>query len=132
MKRIALFAALAVAISASAAFGHDIYSKFYEGGAPGLGRWCCSGDEEGKTGDCAPATYEIRPNGDAVMESRRYPGKKILVAKHRILWMSIPGGEKYEAHYCGIPRYASSTPPNDDDPDLEFITYCAAIVPGGV
>lgn len=126
----ALLIALGVAVSATGGVAaHEMYSKFYEGGAPGLGRWCCSGDEEGKTGDCAPATYEIRRNGDAVMESRRYPGKKIIVAKHRILWMSIPGGEKYEAHYCGIPRYAGSPPPNDDDPDPEFITYCAAIVP---
>ena len=128
MIRLALlFVLLAGPVAA-----HEIYNNFYSGGAPGLGRWCCNGNAEGTSGDCAPATYEMLPNGDALMQSKRYPGKVIHVAASRILWMTIPGGEAFEAHLCALPRSPSDGPPTAEDPDPEFVTLCAAISPGGV
>lgn len=133
----AILAALLVALwilffGAVVVMAHAPYDSFYSGGAPGIGRWCCNGDLNGTTGDCAPATYTMLRNGDALMVSKRYPGKQIHVAAHRILWMALPGGEMFEAHYCGVPRTSGGPAPTADDPDPEFITYCVAIAPGGV
>jgi hypothetical protein len=124
--RLAVLALLA----AGPALAHDIYGQFYSGGAPGVGRWCCNGNTEGTTGDCAPAEYRMLPDGSALMQSKRYPGKTIHVAAGRILWMTIPGGEAFEAHLCALPRRPGEavTP---DDPDPEFVTLCAAINPRG-
>lgn len=127
-----LVAAWILLFGAAAVMAHAPYDSFYSGGAPGIGRWCCNGDLNGTTGDCAPATYEMLRDGSALMQSKRYPGRTIRVAAHRILWMALPGGEMYEAHYCGIPRTPGGPPPNVDDPDPGFITFCAAIAPGGV
>ncbi len=123
---------LVALVCAGTALGHAPYDNFYSGGAPGVGRWCCNGNLEGTTGDCAPATYQMLRDGSALMQSKRYPGKTIHVAAHRILWMSIPGGEAFEAHLCAVPRTPGGIPPNEDDIDPEFIVYCAAIAPGGV
>ena len=124
--------ALLLACMAGPVAAHDIYGNFYSGGQPGVGRWCCNGNAEGTAGDCAPATYTMQRDGSALMVSKRYPGKVIHVAAHRILWMSIPGGEAWEAHLCALPRTATDPAPNADDPDPEFVTLCAAIAPGGV
>lgn len=114
------------------AYSHAPYDNFYSGGAPGVGRWCCNGDLNGTTGDCSPASYEILKDGSAILVSRRYPGKQIHVAEHRILWISLPGGEAFDAHICAVPRTPGGPPPNADDIDPEFIVYCVAIKPFGV
>ncbi len=128
----AIISACLVLLGVTVARAHAPYDKFYSSGEPGVGRWCCNGNLEGTAGDCAPAAHTMLKNGDALMVSRRYPGKTIHVAAHRILWMALPGGEAFEAHYCGVPRTPGGPPPNADDPDPEFVTYCVAITPGGV
>jgi hypothetical protein len=125
------FAVLLI-FAAGTARAHDVYRDFYSGGAPGLGRWCCSGNLEGTSGDCSPAEYKVLRDGTAVMWPKMYPGKAIMVPAHRILWMSVPGGEMFEAHYCGKPKVPGVTYNLEDDPDPEFTTICAAIRPGGV
>lgn len=129
--RAALAAALILACST--AWGHSPYDGFYSGGAPGLGRWCCSGDLDGQTGDCSPATYKMNRDGSAFFSPKQFPGKTILVPRDRILWMSPPDPEarKFEAHWCGKPR-PEGVLPTDDDPDPEFLTICASIQPRGV
>jgi hypothetical protein len=113
------------------AYSHEIYGQFYSSGEPGVGRWCCNGNTEGTAGDCAPAEYTMQRDGSALMVSKRYPGKVIHVAAHRILWLSVPGGEEYDAHLCAVPRVQGGPPPNEDDIDSSFIVYCAAIKPFG-
>ena len=112
---------------------HAPYDGFYSGRAPGLGRWCCNGNLEGTAGDCSPADYTMNRDGSAFFRPRQHPGKAILVPAHRILWMRLPDPEasKFEAHWCGVPR-AEGVLPTDDDPDPAFVTFCAAIAPGGV
>lgn len=119
-------------LGATYARSHAPYNDFYSSGTPGVGRWCCNGDLNGTTGDCAPASYEMLKDGTALLVSRRYPGKKIHVAAHRILWMSLPGGEAFDAHICAVPRVPGGIAPNEDDIDHEFIVYCVAIKPFGV
>ena len=114
------------------ALAHDVYRDFYSGGAPGLGRWCCSGNLEGTAGDCSPAEYKVLRDGTAVMWPKQWPGQAVMVPAHRILWMSVPGGEMFEAHWCGVKKMAGITYNLEDDPDPVFTTICAAIRPGGV
>jgi hypothetical protein len=105
---------------------HDIYMTLHE--KMDISKMlCCGGDE--KTGDCEAVTYQILPNGDAIFTSRRY-GKPVLVAKDKIGWFGVPGGEYSEAHWCGRPGQFTHTDPTQIDP--EFTTYCAFIAPGGV
>lgn len=110
---------------------HDIYNRLYEKGEPN-GRLCCGGDPV--TGDCEGiANYEVLPNGDALFVTQRYGGKTVRIGKEKIGWMMIPGGEAFEAHWCGVPRTkVYLAPVQDDNPDTEFWTYCAFIAPGGV
>lgn len=112
----------------SAPKAHDIYLPLREKGEP-TGMLCCGGDE--KTGDCEAigSNYEILENGDAIMVSKRY-GRAVRVAKSKIGWMSVPGGEYSEAHWCG--RVGAVTSPTPDQIDPGMITYCAFIAPGGV
>lgn len=121
---------VAVMAGASAAKGHAPYNDFYSSGTPGVGRWCCNGNLEGTTGDCAPAEYRLLRDGSAMMRSKRYPDKEIHVAATRILWLTLPGAEAFEAHLCAVPRQVG-TLPNAEDPDPEFTTLCAAINPRG-
>jgi hypothetical protein len=130
MVRLAL-AAFAY-ISPLYAFAHDVYRDFYSGGAPGVGRWCCSGNLEGTSGDCSPAEYKVLRDGTAVMWPKQWPGQAVMVPAHRILWMSVPGGEAFEAHWCGVKKMAGIAYDLEDDPDPVFTTICAAIRPGGV
>ena len=126
--------AAALILACSTASGHDVYKDFWSGGSPGLGRWCCSGDLDGKTGDCSPASYKLLRNGDAIFYPKKYPGAAVLVPAHRILWMNLPDPEagKYEAHLCAKPRSELSAAPTEDDPDPNYIVFCAAITPPGV
>jgi hypothetical protein len=126
-----LAAALVFAWTVSAR-AHDVYRDFYSGGAPGVGRWCCSGNLEGTAGDCSPAEYKVLRDGTAIFWPKQHPGKAIMVPAHRILWMSVPGGEMFEAHWCGVKKMAGITYNLEDDPDPVFTTICAAIRPGGV
>jgi hypothetical protein len=110
---------------------HDVYFNLRNDLTP-TGRLCCGGDPV--TGDCEAVSYEMQPNGDAVFTSRRY-GRKVLVGKDHITWAAVPGGEAFEAHWCGKPRDKLMYSPgevNADQPDTETWTYCAFIAPGGV
>jgi hypothetical protein len=101
---------------------HDIYTNQREKGLP-TGFPCCGGDPE--TGDCEAVQYRMLPNGDAVVTSNRYK-RQVLIAGPRIAWMTIPGGEWSEAHWCGKPRSgmtsAQALPPDADQPDPETWT----------
>jgi hypothetical protein len=119
---------------------HDIYKELYENGRyrneGGVGLQCCGGDPY--DGDCEPvgSNYAILPNGDAVFASRRYSAN-VLVARDKIMWMSIRGGEFSEAHWCGRLRVELVSPergidpPTELNPDPRFYTYCATIAPHG-
>ena len=87
---------------------HDIYKELNENGRyrneGGVGLQCCGGDPY--DGDCEPvgSNYAILPNGDAVFASRRYSAN-VLVARDKIMWMSIRGGESRRrtgAVDCGL------------------------------
>jgi hypothetical protein len=132
LRKAAVAAAAAALLAVPAAKGHDLYKDFWSGGSRGLGRWCCSGNAEGTMGDCSPATYRMRPDGSAVMRPRQFPDREILVPKHRILWTTVPGGEAFEAHWCGRPKQPDGLYDVAEDPDPGFVTFCAAIAPGGV
>ncbi|WP_146140228.1 hypothetical protein [Alsobacter soli] len=121
--RLASLVALA-SLAAAPAQSHDIYNGLKDP----AGRLCCGGDPV--TGDCEPVEYRMLPNGDALMDSRRY-GRSVLVAHDKIIWMAVPGAEEVEAHWCGRP-YASSGY-HTGEPlqiDQNFYTLCAFIRPG--
>jgi hypothetical protein len=125
--------ALLIALLCVPAAAHSPYDGFFSGGAPGVGRWCCNGNLEGTAGDCSPAEYKMNADGSAFFWPKQHPGKAILVPAHRIIWGGPPDKEamKFEAHWCGLPR-APTQLPDADDPDPEFITFCASLWPGGV
>lgn len=134
MKRAAtlLLAAQLSGISGQLA-AHDYYGGFFSGGAPGVGRWCCSGDLDGKTGDCSPAEdWRDQKDGSMLVRPRQYPDAWILVPAHRILpdGPPDPKAREFPVHWCGKPRPpgVAMTP---DDPDPRFITICASRFPGG-
>jgi hypothetical protein len=134
------FAALGLAaalfrLSMGEAYGHEYYNKLRESYDQTTGRLCCGGDPQ--TGDCEAVAYQILPNGDAIFFTSRYGQRKVLIAKERIFWMAVPGGEANEAHWCGKPRSAfpsagAALPVDAEQPDPEVWTYCAFIAPGGV
>ncbi len=128
-----VYTVAALCLYATTTSAHDPYREFWSGGAPGIGIWCCSGNLEGTTGDCSPATYQMNSDGSAFFSPKQYPGATILVPGNRILWMSLPDPEarKFEGHWCGRPR-PEGVLPTADDPDPAYITICAAIAPGGV
>lgn len=132
LAAILLAALVLVGVAVTKAVAHDVYRDFYSGGAPGVGRWCCSGNLEGTAGDCSPAEYRVLRDGTAVMWPKQWPGQAIMVPAHRILWMSVPGGEMFEAHWCGVKKRPGVDYDQSDDPDPVFSTICAAIRPGGV
>lgn len=152
LKRGALFFAAVLSVAGvsscsgtAPAWSHDVYKHFYDRyddeGKPAQGaRWCCSGNLEGTTGDCSPATITMNRDGSAYFTPKQHPGKHILVSKDRILWGTIPHedkalqrrAEQFEAHWCGVPRPSYDMQPTDMDPDPAFKTYCAIIAPGGV
>jgi DNA-binding response OmpR family regulator len=82
--------------------------------------------------EIVPEEGKVLRDGTAIFWPKMYPGKAIMVPAHRILWMSVPGGEMFEAHYCGKPKVPGVTYDLEEDPDPEFTTICAAIRPGGV
>ena len=144
MLRLALALALVgfvlPAFSQQPHVGHDIYRDLYPNGAyrgeGGEGVPCCGDDPI--HGDCEPVgdKYRILANGDAVMQVKRYGNAEVTIPAHRILWMTIRGGQFSEAHWCGKPRakFASGAyeKPSEEQPDPAFWTYCATIIPGGV
>lgn len=105
--------------------GHDIYMHLHEKMDPAK-MLCCGGDE--KTGDCEAVTYQILPDGDAIFTSKRYSAQ-VRVAKDKIGWFSVPGGEWSEAHWCGKPGNPKLDPLQIDP---GYVTYCAFIAAGGV
>lgn len=126
--------AAAVFLACVPAFAHDYYRNFYSGGAPGLGRWCCSGDLDGTTGDCSPAIdWKENPDGSMYVRPKQFPDAWILVAPHRILpdGPPDPDARKFPVHWCGKQRALGSAP-DKDDPDPNFVTICASRWPGGM
>lgn len=130
------------AFLASAALAHDIYSNVYEYNAPkDQGRkLCCGGGEKG---DCEGLGYEDMaetPDGIVII-SKRYKAR-VFIPRHRIQWDVPRDGYSGEAadpksthpiHWCGKPRSAAPGWGVDrDNPDPDFITFCAFIAPGGV
>src|SRR4051794_3174367 len=112
---------------------HDIYSGFFENGRyrneGGIGLPCCGDDPI--NGDCEPvgSAFSILPNGDVVFTSQRYQ-TKVLVARDKVLWISLRGGEFSEAHWCGRPRPDGVlSSPIKLNPDPWFWTLCAMISP---
>lgn len=128
---------IVILVAAGMAHAHDIYTRLYSGGAPGVGQWCCSGDPDPAKGDCEAvgSDYQMQPDGSAIFTSRRWGVRKVHVAADKITWLPVPGGEGSEAHWCGKPRSMMLNPPpvgEQDQIDPETWTYCAFIVPGGV
>lgn len=109
------------------AHAHDVYNQLRSA----TGQLCCGGDPV--TGDCEGiVSPHENVDGSATFFSKRY-GASVLVAKDKITWLPVPGGEDYEAHWCGVPRAkVPLAPVNDDNPDPGFWTYCAFWAPGGV
>lgn len=109
---------------------HDIYNNLRQDGTT-TGRLCCGGDPV--TGDCEAVRYQMNPDGTATFLSERYGKVSVLIGADKITWMSVPGGEHSEAHWCGVPRTKVQLAPIDaENPDPNFWTYCAFIAPGGV
>jgi hypothetical protein len=107
---------------------HDVYTQLRST----TGQLCCGGDPV--NGDCEAigSRYRIEPGGDAIFESGRYHAQ-VRIARDKITWLPVPGGEDSEAHWCGVPRSkVYLAPVNQDNPDASFWTYCAFISPGGV
>jgi hypothetical protein len=122
------FASSAVLGSLAPAAAHDVYTQLRST----TGQLCCGGDPV--TGDCEAigTRYKIEPDGDAIFMSSRYHAQ-VRIAKDKITWLPVPGGEDSEAHWCGVPRTkVYLAPVNAENPDLAFWTYCAFIAPGGV
>lgn len=109
-------------------FAHDVYTQLRST----TGQLCCGGDPV--TGDCEAigTNYKIEPDGDAIFESSRYHAQ-VRIARDKITWLPVPGGEESEAHWCGVPRSkVYLAPVNQENPDTSYWTYCAFIAPGGV
>ncbi len=120
--------------------GHDIYKDLNTDGSyreyGKLGSPCCGGDPV--WGDCEPvgSDYRLLPTGDVIFVIHRYGKAEVLIAKERILWITIKGGEFSQAHWCGTPRTKVAgnrdvEPVEPLDPDPDFVTKCATIAPGG-
>ncbi len=116
---------------------HDIYSNVFENGhyrnEGAIGAPCCGDDPI--NGDCEPvgSAFTILSDGDVLFTSRRYHAK-VLVARDKVLWLTLRGGEFSEAHWCGrlrenLVQSNGYSPPTTLNPDPEFWTYCAMISP---
>ena len=115
-----------VVLMVNQASAHDVYRELR---SP-TGQLCCGGDPV--TGDCEAVNYQVNPDGSATFQSRRY-GASVLIGASKITWLPVPGGEAFEAHWCGVPRTKVQLAPfTDENPDPTFWTYCAFIAPGGV
>jgi hypothetical protein len=99
------------------AWAHDVYTQLR---SP-AGQLCCGGDPV--TGDCEGIVNPVqREDGSALFYSKRY-SHTVQIAAQKIVWMPVPGGEDYEAHWCGVPRYKVYLAPiNADNPDQDFWT----------
>lgn len=129
--------------SSTEAYPHDIYSNVYEFNAPkdGPRKLCCGGDPV--NGDCEGLTYEDMQEveGGIRIVSKRYKAV-IFVPRHRIQWDIPRDGYSGEAadktnsfplHWCGKPRTAApGWPVGPDNPDPNYVTFCAFLAPGGV
>lgn len=112
--------------SSTEAYPHDVYKGVYGR----KGNLCCGGDPQ--AGDCEALNWDQihTDRGVTIIDSKRY-GHPVLVPEDRIVWGGIPGEVPGTAgHWCGIPRVAGATSP--DQPDPSFLTFCAFIAPGGV
>jgi hypothetical protein len=116
---------------------HDIYADLFENGgyrnegAKGLP--CCGDDPI--NGDCEPvgSAFSILPDGDFLFTSQRHHAQ-IQVARDKVLWMTLRGGEFSEAHWCGrlrreLVQSEGVHPPTTLNPDPVFWTFCAMISP---
>lgn len=126
----------------SPARAHDHYGGVYEyNKPPGQGRLCCGGDE--KTGDCEGLmSDQIHESADGVtILSKRYQAK-VFIPMARIQWdyprtqdgMPAFPHDVYAGHWCGKPRsdWPAGGKPTPENPDPNFFTFCAFMLPGGV
>ena len=117
---------------------HDIYADLFENGRyrneGAKGVPCCGDDPI--NGDCEPvgSAFSILPNGDVLFTSQRHRAQ-VLVARDKVLWMTLRGGEFSEAHWCGrlrgelVQSELNVHPPTTLNPDPVFWTFCAMISP---
>jgi hypothetical protein len=134
--RMAMAAVFAFACILTRADAHDIYSNVREFNDPNK-MICCGGGEH--VGDCEAVEYRVIPDeqgGGALFLTKRYGGKWVHIAKDKIAWDKVKGGEAFEAHWCGKPyAHMGEFRPDKGDPlqpDPDFFTYCAFLQPGGV
>jgi hypothetical protein len=113
---------------------HDIYTDLHSDGSVGSGdllNLCCSGSEN--EGDCEGISDPVlHPDGSASFFSRRW-NQMIKVAAGKIVWKAIPGGERFPAHFCGVPRNLMGYIPPDSELQIDpiFYVYCAFVSPYG-
>jgi hypothetical protein len=124
--------ALALVIAyITGAQSHDIYSGLRDTSVRGTGQLCCGGDPV--NGDCEAIgeNYVLLENGNYRFRSARYE-VEVEVAYDKIVWASVPGGEVFSAHWCGVPRSkVYLAPVTKENPDPNYWTYCAFIDGGG-
>ena len=123
MTRHILAVALCLAVTPAGA--HDIYRDLREGYSA-TGPLCCGGDPV--TGDCEGVghdAYRITPEGDLVLQSRRYKAA-VRVPADKVVWLQIPDPLNHPVHWCGKPLGDPA------QPDVEWQTFCAFVAPGGV
>src|SRR5204863_33515 len=87
--------AFVFAWSAAPAMAHDIYTDLRDRG----GYRCCDGDDCEAVG----SDFVILPDGGALLMSRKQ-GRWVRIAREKITFMVLKGGESSEAHWCGRRR----------------------------
>jgi hypothetical protein len=102
------------------ASAHDIYTALRDR----TGYLCCSGDDCEAVG----SDFAFTPDGGAMLRSRRY-GQWVRIARDKISFLVVKGGEGSEAHWCGRPRTVYERGLGSDQADDGFWTYCAFISP---
>lgn len=115
----AVFFALALGFLPASA--HEFYTDLTDRN----GHKCCGGD------DCeAVVDYRVGPDGAVLMRSERHHAW-VLVPAGRVEWKQVPGGEDRPAHWCGRKRQGYDGPVTAEQPDPDWWTYCAFVVPPG-
>lgn len=139
-----LWAAAAACLIASAALAHDDWFRVYEHNNPQSGRLCCGGSEDmnDPNADCEHLTSDqVHETKDGVIFlSRRY-NAQVFVPHSKIEWdyprdgyskQVTPMSPAYSAGWCGKPRSRGGWgDPTPENPDPNFYTLCAFMLPGG-
>jgi hypothetical protein len=138
--------AAALAATASLAHAHDDWMGVYERNDAATGRLCCGGSDDmnDPSSDCEHLTdSQLQYTADGVwILSRRYHAK-VFVPNVKIHWdyprnattkEVTPMSPAYPAGWCGKPRGTTWNSPSHfgpDNPDPNFYTFCAFVLPGG-